>query len=121
MQKTIWPMTIWLKIVKLGLALACFAVLLTPFAVSGQQSGKQSGSKSAPAEPTTVAPPPVKKPVDYNRFTHETHLGEVKVPNTNFARKLNCQSCHERPTAQDSSKSIVANTDRNKQLILKFP
>jgi cytochrome c7-like protein len=124
MQKPIWPLKNWLKIVKLALALACFATLLVPFAARGQQSGKQSGAKKTPAQPdtpATVDPPPVKKPVDYNRFTHETHLGRIKVPNTNFARDLKCESCHERPTERDIANNIVASTDRNVQLKLKFP
>src|SRR5688572_31239353 len=61
MQKSIWPQTNWMKILKLTLALACFAFLLAPFAARGQQRGKQSGSKKAPAEPVTITPPPVKK------------------------------------------------------------
>jgi nitrate/TMAO reductase-like tetraheme cytochrome c subunit len=114
-------MTNWLKALKIALALVCFAILLTPFAARGQQPGKKSGAKSEPPAQDTVAPPPVKKPVDYNRFTHETHLGRIKVPNTNFARDLKCESCHERPTAQQISNGIVPTTDRNKNLTLKFP
>jgi hypothetical protein len=121
MQKTIWPLRIWLKMVKLALALACFAILLTPFAARGQQAGKQSGSKMTPAPPAMVAPPPVKKPVDYNRFTHQTHLGVIKVPNTNFARELKCESCHDRPGEREFKNSIIPTTDRNIQLSLKFP
>jgi predicted CXXCH cytochrome family protein len=108
MLKTIWPSTIWLRTVKLALALSCTAILLAPFAARGQQANKQS-------------PPPEKKPVDYNRFTHETHLGVIKVPNTNFARELKCATCHERPSQREISNNIVATTDRNKQLSLKFP
>jgi nitrate/TMAO reductase-like tetraheme cytochrome c subunit len=111
-------MSSWLKIVKLALALACFVILLAPFAVRGQQAGKQSGDKTTPASTQT---PTTKKPVDYNRFTHETHLGRIKVPNTNFARDLKCESCHERPSERDISNNIVPTTDRNKQLRLKFP
>src|SRR5262245_12333854 len=118
MLKTIWPLTIWLKIVKIALAGACFAILLAPFAARGQQAVKQSGAKTAPA---SVQRPPVKKPVDYNRFTHQTHLGLIKVPNTNFARDLKCESCHERPSAREIENNIIPTTDRNKQLILKFP
>jgi len=91
MLKTILPLANWLKVVKLALALACFAILVAPFAARGQQAGKQSGDKATPAP---VQPPPAKKPVDYNRFTHQTHLGRIKVPNTNFARDLKCESCH---------------------------
>jgi hypothetical protein len=87
MFKTIWPLKVSLKTVKLALALACFTILLAPFAARGQQAGKQSGAKTTPAP---VQQPPVKKPVDYNRFTHQSHLGLIKVPNTNFARDLKC-------------------------------
>jgi hypothetical protein len=118
MLKTIWPLANWLKIVKLALALACFAILVAPFAARGQQAGKQSGDKTPPAP---VQPPTVKKPVDYNRFTHQTHLGRIKVPNTNFARDLKCESCHERPSDREIANNIVPTTDRNKQLSLKFP
>src|SRR5262245_51484055 len=118
MLKKIWPQTVWLKIVKLALALACFAILVAPFAARGQQAGKQSGDKTPPAP---VQPPPVKKPVDYNRFIHKTHLGRIKVPNTNFARDLKCESCHERPSLREIENNIVPTTDRNKQLNLKFP
>jgi hypothetical protein len=118
MLKTILPLANWLKVVKLVLALACFAILVAPFAARGQQAGKQSGEKTTPAP---VQPPAVKKPVDYNRFTHQTHLGRIKVPNTNFARDLKCESCHERPSDREIASNIVPTTDRNKQLSLKFP
>lgn len=113
-------MKIRLKILKLAFALACFAVLIAPFAARGQQTGKP-GVKTPTAEPVSVGPPPVKKPVDYNRFTHQTHLGLIKVPNTNFAREMKCESCHVRFTAREFSNSMIATTDRNKQLTLKFP
>src|SRR6266542_952280 len=102
MLKTIWPLANWLKIVKLALALTCFAILVAPFAARGQQAGKQSGDKTPPAP---VQPPPVKKPVDYNRFTHQSHLGRIKVPNTNFARDLKCESCHK-PTQKTLAVTI---------------
>jgi hypothetical protein len=64
---------------------------------------------------------PAKRPVDYNRFTHQTHQGLVKVPNTNFARELKCDSCHERPGAREIAAGIVGTTNRNLKLSLKFP
>jgi hypothetical protein len=118
MLKTIWPLAIWLKIVKLALALACFVILIAPFAARGQQAGKQAGQKTAPEQ---AEPGPGKKPVDYNRFIHKTHLGRIKVPNTNFARDLKCESCHERPSDREIANNIIPTTERNKQLSLKFP
>jgi hypothetical protein len=62
---------------------------------------------------------PVKDPPpNYEKFTHKSHLGQVKVPATNHARELKCDSCHERTEIKDG---IITNTERNKQLSLKFP
>lgn len=125
MFKTIWPLTISLKRVKIALTLASLAlcaILVGPFDARGQQSNKSSGKKSVKqSAPAVLEQPQAKKPVDYNRFTHESHLGRIKVPNTNFARDLECGSCHERPTDREIAASIIATTDRNKQLSLKFP
>ena len=89
MLKNIWPLTGWLKRVKIALALgglALCAILMNPFAARGQQH-------SPAAQPAKQAP--TKTTIDYSRFTHQTHQGLVKVPNTNFARDLKCDSCHE--------------------------
>ncbi len=105
----------WMERVKIALVFCCFAIcigLLNPFAARGQQKNKQSLPAAAPTP---------QQPVDYNRFTHKSHEGMVKVPNTNFARELKCDSCHERPDAKTIASGIVATTDRNKQLSLKFP
>lgn len=118
MPKTIWPLTIRLRRVKIALAFGCLALLaipLNPFAARGQQARNQSPAKS-PASQS-----PANHVEDYSHFTHQTHQGLVKVPNTNFARELKCDSCHERPGARESASGIVATTDRNKQLSLKFP
>src|SRR5262249_4957169 len=121
MFKTIWPLTIWLKRVKIAIALGSLALCLSlagPFAASGQQSKKSSGKQpaAAPADQS-----PAKQPGGYNRFTHQSHLGLIKVPNTNFARDLKCESCHERPSDREIESSIIETTDRNKKLGLKFP
>jgi len=125
MLKTIWPQTNWLKRVKIALTLASLAlcaILAGPFDASGQQSNKSAGKKPVKqSAPATVEQPQAKQPVDYNRFTHESHLGRIKVPNTNFARDLKCESCHERPSDREIASSIISTTDRNKQLSLKFP
>ncbi|MCI0524734.1 MAG: hypothetical protein L0Y75_05670 [Acidobacteria bacterium] len=115
MLNTIWPLTIWLKRVKIALALGCLAlclILLNPFAAQGQLTNKPP----APAQQQ-----PGNQPKDYSRFIHQSHLGLVKIPNTNFARDLKCESCHERPSAREVSNGVVATTERNKQLGLKFP
>lgn len=99
------------KKIKLALIL-CLAALsaftLIPFAAQGQQT------KQAPAAP--VAAP--KTPVNYERFTHQSHAGVVNVPGTNQARELKCDSCHDQ---RDLMKDLVPTTERNKQLRLKFP
>src|SRR5689334_136951 len=115
MLKNIWPLTGWLKRVKIALALgglALCAILMNPFAARGQQH-------SPAAQPAKQAP--TKTTIDYSRFTHQTHQGLVKVPNTNFARDLKCDSCHERPGQREISTGIVGTTARNKNLSLKFP
>src|SRR6266498_4039357 len=87
MLKTIWPLANWLKIVKLALALTCFAILVAPFAARGQQAGKQSGDKTPPAP---VQPPPVKKPVDFFLFSHGSHRGRIYFPTRRSARGVTC-------------------------------
>ncbi|MGE0129134.1 MAG: cytochrome c3 family protein [Blastocatellales bacterium] len=107
------PKTILLERIKIALAFGCLALwvmLLNPFAARGQQGEKQSPAMLVSEQPR-----------DYSRFIHQTHQGLVKVPNTNFARDLQCDSCHERPGAREISNGIVATTDRNKLLSLKFP
>jgi len=97
--------------IKLAFALCCLAAatgMWDPFITRGQQKPK-------PAAPAQAAPKP---PVNYERFTHKSHLGQVAVPNTNQKRELKCDSCHDR---RDKIESIVATTDRNKRLSLKFP
>ncbi|MBK7600647.1 MAG: cytochrome c3 family protein [Acidobacteria bacterium] len=61
------------------------------------------------------------KPVDYEKFTHKSHTGSVKVPGTGAFRDLKCDSCHDRPADREISGGIVQTTPRNKQLSLKFP
>ncbi len=98
--------------IKLTLALCCLAaclVVLNPFAARGQQS-KPSPT---PATATPVATPP-----NYERFTHQTHLGVVKVPGTFQAHELKCDSCHDQ---RDLMKNLVETSERNKQKRLKFP
>lgn len=97
--------------IKLTFAFCCFFSIVVywhPFTTFSQQSSK-------PAVPAQTAP---KAPVNYERFTHKTHVGQVTVPSTNQARELKCDSCHDRTLALDA---IVATTDRNKRLSLKFP
>jgi hypothetical protein len=86
--------------------------MFDPFYARGQQGRQQA---------FPAPPPAAQQPVDYGRFTHATHQGLVKVPNTNFARELKCDSCHERLSPRELAGGIVATTDRNKQLSLKFP
>jgi hypothetical protein len=75
--------------------------------------GQQKPAKQAPQ--TTQS---TKAPIDYERFTHKSHLGTINVPGTNHGRILKCDSCHER---RDPTKEIVPTTNRNIQLSLKFP
>jgi hypothetical protein len=93
--------------------LICYLIiaLWRPFVSAEQQ----------PPKPTTADQSPALAPKNYERFTHQTHQGMVKVPNTNFARELKCDTCHERPGPREIANGIVATTERNKQLSLKFP
>jgi hypothetical protein len=96
----------WRERIKIALVLSCLiacAVLLSYFPAQGQQ-------KPAIQQP--------KAPINYEKFTHKSHLGTINVPGTTHARVLKCDSCHER---RDAAKEIVPTTDRNKQLSLKFP
>jgi len=84
------------------------ASLFWAFPAQGQGQGQ-----------TQVQPkPPRTTPIDYEKFTHKTHVGQVEVPGTNHARELKCDSCHER---REVKNSIISTTERNKQLRLKFP
>jgi hypothetical protein len=128
MLKTMRPLSSWLRKLKIALALGCLAVcaiLVNPFPARGQQANKQSpGRQPSGKQPAGEPPakqPQAKQPVDYSRFTHQTHQGQVKVPNTNFVRELKCDSCHERPGARELSAGIVGTTPRNLNLTLKFP
>ncbi|MEO6723839.1 MAG: cytochrome c3 family protein [Blastocatellia bacterium] len=99
------------KKIKLALIL-CVAALsafaLIPSAAQGQQS-----------KPTLTAPYAASQAsVNYERFTHQSHTGTVKVPGTNQAHELKCDSCHDQ---RDLMKNLVPTTDHNKQLSLKFP
>ena len=93
---------------KLALVLLCLAgcCLLLP------RSAAQSRKSAAPP------PAPAPTPINYERFTHQSHTGQVRVPNTSQLRELKCDSCHERT---ETAKAIVPTTDRNQQLRLKFP
>ena len=98
--------------IKLALAfcgLAACLALLDPFAALGQQT---KPSPSPTATPVQTAPP------NYEKFTHKSHLGVVKVPGTFQAHELKCDSCHDQ---RDFMKDLVPTTERNKQLRLKFP
>lgn len=98
--------------IKLTLAICCLATclaLLNPFAARGQQS-KPS--------PTPATAPPAATPPNYERFTHQTHLGVVKVPGTFQAHELKCDSCHDQ---RDLMKNLVPNPETNKLRRLKFP
>ena len=97
--------------IKLALAfcgLAACLALLDPFAALGQQT---KPSPSPTATPVQTAPP------NYEKFTHKSHLGVVKVPGTFQAHELKCDSCHDQ---RDFMKDLVPTTDRNKQARLTF-
>ncbi len=80
-----------------------------PLTAVGQQHLKQT-----PVAPSAAS----QAPVNYERFTHQSHAGVVKVPGTNQAHDLKCDSCHDQ---RDLMKNLVPTTERNKQLRLKFP
>ncbi len=99
---------------KIKLAFVCFGLLMAfivwrPFIAVGQQQSK-------PVSATPTATP--QAVVNYERFTHQTHLGVVKVPGTFQAHELKCDSCHD---PRDLMKDLVPTSDSNKQRRLKFP
>ncbi|HKX28360.1 MAG TPA: cytochrome c3 family protein [Blastocatellia bacterium] len=96
------------------------AFLLRPFRAQGQQKTAPGQPKTAPGQqkPATQAN---KKNINYEKFTHKSHVGTINVPETNHARVLKCDSCHDRPTSNDIAGGIVGTTDRNKRFTLKFP
>jgi Cytochrome c7 and related cytochrome c len=97
--------------IKLGLAVCCListGIVWRPLTTLGQQTPK-------PAAPAPAAPKP---PPNYEKFTHQSHLGQVMVPNTSQTRELKCDSCHDR---RDPIDTLVNTTDRNKRLRLRFP
>ena len=101
-----WLQRIKITFVLLSVALSAAVVLSLPPRGAGQEKTK----------------------VDYNHFTHKTHTGKVKVSAGGQTRELKCDSCHERqptrdflPMAAATTKPIVATTERNKNLQLKFP
>ena len=105
----------WMEKIKLTLALCGLTVclaLLNPFAARGQQT------KPSPAQAPTQTPAQSSTPPNYEKFTHKTHTGVVKVPGTNQAHDLKCDSCHDQ---RDLLKELVPTTARNKDLKLKFP
>jgi len=98
--------------IKLALVFCCLIVgilVWRPSIAVGQQQPKQIPIATSAAPQT---------PINYERFTHQSHTGAVKVPGTNQARELKCDSCHDQ---RDLMKDLVPTTDRNKQLRLKFP
>src|SRR5262249_22520860 len=94
--------------IKIAFVLICAFFSL----LSLQQSAAQTKKNQPRPAPTP------KPPINYERFTHQSHLGQVNIPNTNQNRELKCNSCHERV---DVTTGIVSTTDRNKRLSLKFP
>ncbi|MGH9801631.1 MAG: cytochrome c3 family protein [Blastocatellia bacterium] len=81
---------------------------MQPFTAIGQQQTKASAAPTATPQ----------APVNYERFTHQTHLVVVKVPGTFNAHELKCDSCHDQ---RDLMKNVVPTTERNQEKRLKFP
>lgn len=100
-----------IKITALLIAATLCAFVATPVVTRGQQS-KPSPTPAGNSAISQQAPP------NYNRFTHQTHLGVVKVPGTFQAHELKCDSCHDQ---RDLMKNLVPNSERNKQQRLRFP
>ena len=102
----------WIDKIKIALVLCCLilcAAISGYFPAQGQQKPVNQPIQTAQTS---------KEPIDYEHFTHKSHLGTINVPGTNHARVLKCESCHER---RDVTNGIVTNTNRNIQLSLKFP
>jgi hypothetical protein len=101
-QRTIWKKLGGLGVLAAGLTLG--AIAAWPEAARGLAQEKPAQGKK-----------------DYSRFTHQTHLGTVKVPGTSQTRELKCDACHERQVPRAPVPMLVATTQRNEQLQLKFP
>jgi hypothetical protein len=110
----------WIERIKIGCILICLltGTLLWGYGAQGQQK-TAPGQQKPPAG--QAKPAANKKNINYEKFTHKSHIGTINVPETNIARVLKCDSCHERPAIDDINKGIVGTTDRNKQFTLKFP
>ncbi len=79
-----------------------------------------AGILSDPALPArsqqqTAQPPST---IDWEKFTHKSHSGSVKIPGTNAARELNCDACHDHRAGVTR---LVGTTDRNRRLGVSFP
>lgn len=59
--------------------------------------------------------------VNYEKFTHKTHVGFVQVPGTNAKKELKCASCHKRPSNDEMKNGVVETTLRNLKFSLRFP
>src|SRR5215475_13508650 len=93
-----------IKLALIVLFLMSTAALYWALPAQGQGQGQVQGQVQQKPARTT--------PIDYEKFTHKTHVGQVEVPGTNHARELKCDSCHER---REIKNSIISTTDRNKQ------
>src|SRR5262245_18958587 len=101
--------------IKIAFVFICLCFCLLSLHQSSAQTQKiKPRPIAAPKQPASAP----KAPINYERFTHQSHLGMVKIPGTEQSRELKCDKCHERV---DVTKSIVASTDRNLRLSLKFP
>jgi c(7)-type cytochrome triheme protein len=102
---------------KIALALGCLALAVLVLRPLSTPSRAQDKKAAAQATPT----PTPKAPIDYSRFTHQSHTGQVKIPGTQATRELNCNYCHERIKAGTPMPEFVPTTERNKRFAVKFP
>src|SRR5262249_61434739 len=61
------------------------------------------------------------KKTDYSHFTHKTHLGEVRIPDSQETQELKCDSCHERRVFGAPANRSVATTEHNDRLQVNYP
>ena len=61
------------------------------------------------------------KKTDYSRFTHKTHSGDVRIPDSQETQELKCDSCHERRVSGAPANRSVATTEHNDRLQVNYP
>lgn len=109
----------WIQRLKILLVL-CGVMIPATAMLPRLSSPAAAEPAAAPAQASQAArqnsgAPSVK---DYNKFTHKSHSGSVRVPGTQQTRELKCDYCHDRSAPPAA---LVASPERNKKILLDFP